>query len=88
MVERVFAVTGSIGAGILMLALSIGMFGAVFVGGHWVAEKQQSKWQGVVAGVLALVVVVLLFGPSLAALEEQSCVSATDHDSCMEGPNE
>ena len=88
MVERVFAVTGSIGASILMIVLGIGMFGAVFVGGHWIAEKRQSRWQGAVAGVLALIVVVLLFGPSLAALEEQSCVSATDHEACMEGPDE
>lgn len=88
MVERVFAITGSIGASILMLALSLGMFGAVFVAGHWVAEKQASRWQGVAAGALALIMVVLFFGPSLAALEQQSCVSATDHEACMEGDGE
>lgn len=67
------------------------MFGTVIgsaVTGHWVASKQKSRWQGWMAGIVTLAIGAIAFGPSIAALRETSCLSASDHRACLEDDND
>jgi hypothetical protein len=88
MVTPIFDFMGALGASILLTVLGIGLFGAVYVSGHWVAERQNSRLMGIVAGLVVFAVSILLFARPLEALRETSCITATDRQACLEGDDE
>jgi predicted MFS family arabinose efflux permease len=88
MVTSIFDFMGALGASILLTVLGIGLFGAIYVSGHWVAERQNSRVLGTAAGVLVFLLSMLLFAPSLEALTETSCITADDRQACIEGDDE
>ncbi|MCR5872262.1 MULTISPECIES: hypothetical protein [unclassified Sphingomonas] len=88
MVTSIFDFMGALGASILLTVLGIGLFGAVYVSGHWVAERQNSRVMGVMAGLMVFALLILLLARPHDALRETSCITADDRQACIEGDDE
>lgn len=52
---------------------------------YWIEQITERRWAAWIAGAVAFVLLALVFGPALEALQELSCRGVSDYEACIEG---
>lgn len=79
---------GSMGAGLLLIPLSLGALVAATGAGYYAERVSKKKWIGWIVGIVAFVLIALIFGPSILAIKRVSCHGASDYSACMDGDDD
>lgn len=75
---------GSLGAALVSLTLMTAIAVAAAWLGMKVANRRRSSWQGWAVGLLAFLLIGLVFYPAIEALREVECRSSSDYRACIE----
>jgi hypothetical protein len=82
--QAIFGWLGSLGAGLVIAVLSIGMFvGAIFAG-VYAYNATNRKWVGWLVGLLIMTILALIFGPAIDAMKRAGC----EYHACDSGDDD
>jgi hypothetical protein len=78
----VLAWLGSLGSGLVGLAIDIGTFAGAIAAGAYSAKYTGKNWLGWMVGILALILFVVVFGPIREVARHIECHGDQD---CLDG---
>jgi hypothetical protein len=79
---------GGLGAAIVEVALAIASFVGAIAAGHYASEFTGKRWIGWAVGILALVLLLLIFGPIYQAANRIDCHQSDDYQGCIDGEHD
>lgn len=71
-----------------MMFIAAATLASVIAAAHYSHKFTKKMWVAWVAGILAFVFVVLIFGPVREALKRVSCRGADDYQACIDGEDD
>jgi hypothetical protein len=80
----IFGWLGGFGAGIVEIAITLGMFAGATAAGFYAAKLTNKNWIGWAIGIVALAVLTVMFEPTYEAARRIDCRHSDDYQSCME----
>jgi divalent metal cation (Fe/Co/Zn/Cd) transporter len=78
---------GSLGAGVVLLVISLGSLAAAIAAGYYAFKFTNKTWVAWVAGILAFVIIALILAPTYEAVKRVGC-RGPDYQACMDGEDE
>lgn len=76
---------GRFGAELTMIVLGFALLVAATFIVVEVQKRTGREWPGWFAGIAAFLLLAILFGPAMGALNELSCEGSDDYEECIEG---
>jgi hypothetical protein len=73
------------GAGVVELAIACGSFAAAGAAGYYAFHFARKSWVGWSVGILAFLLMLVIFGPIYEAAKRIDCRHSDDYQACMDG---
>jgi cell division protein FtsW (lipid II flippase) len=74
---------GVFGAAIVEIVITLGSIVAAIFAANFAWKRTKKTWICLVAGILAFVLLILIFGPIYEAAEKIDCRGTNDYQGCM-----